>query len=91
VLDFFEQVWTAYRFDCLDKNLVYSSFSHDAENWWAAMEEYVQAMRASMNELGVYGDFEAMVKSLQAAHPNDRRPTKESVKQYIKDESELPG
>jgi hypothetical protein len=89
VLDFFEQVGTVYRLECLDKELAYSSLSHDAEHWWKALGGYVIDLRTKMRDKSVYDEFENMVTDLHAKHPNDPPVTSESLDEYLKGEMEL--
>jgi hypothetical protein len=89
VLDFFEQLATAYRLNCVDKELVYSSFSHDAENWWIALGPYVRGLRSDLKDDLIYCEFEAMVRAIHAAYPDEPRPDEQSVSDYLAGERAL--
>jgi hypothetical protein len=84
VLDFFEQVGTTYRTECIDKQLVYSSFSWDAIHWWAALEKYIKGMRIEYDDKTTYEDFEALALAMK-----DPLPSEVGLTQYLKDEVEL--
>lgn len=89
VLDFFEQVGILYEKACIDKDLVYSSFSHDAENWWYHLKDHVYKLRDKMRDKGVYDKYEKMVETIHKEHPDDPAITKEDGQEYLQSEMEL--
>jgi hypothetical protein len=90
VLDFFEQVGTAYRLGCIDKELVYSSLSYDAKNWWIILKKEVERVRVQLKDNKVYDEFEAMIESLRAVHPDDPIPNlRDAEENYLKEEIAL--
>jgi hypothetical protein len=89
ILDFFEQVGTVYRLDCVEKELCDSSFSHDAENWWAALEERVGTLRKDMKDDSVYNEYEAFVKALRAENPGRPLISPKALEDYLQGEIEL--
>lgn len=89
VLDFFEQVATVYDKECIDKDLVYSSLSHDAENWWFHLKAYVAKLRGEMRDEGVYDKFEKMVEDIHKNHPDHPAIGEEDGQKYLQGEIDL--
>jgi hypothetical protein len=87
ILDFFEQVGTVYAKDCIDRDLVYSSLSYDAEHWWFAVKDYVAKMREDFDDPKTYEWFEKMVDAIHKAHPDDPPVTQKETEKYMNDEA----
>jgi hypothetical protein len=84
VLDFFEQVGTTYRLECIEKELAYSSFSWDVTHWWTALESYIKGMQTELRDSSTYAEFETMAKGMK-----DPKPDTAEMEQYLKDEVSL--
>jgi hypothetical protein len=89
ILDFFEQLGTVYRLGCIDKERCDSSFSHDAEKWWAALADYVLNLRTGMRNPSAYNEYEAFVKTLNAEHPGRSTIGQKELEVYLQGEIEL--
>jgi uncharacterized short protein YbdD (DUF466 family) len=68
---------------------VYSSFSHDAENWWYHLKDYVYKLREDMRDRGVYDKYEKMVETIHKEHPDDPPITEDDGQRYLQWEMEL--
>jgi uncharacterized protein YdaU (DUF1376 family) len=87
VLDFFEDVGVTYKNDDLDKELAMSSFSYEANLWWASAEEFVHDDRIrSGNDPTVYDGFENLAKAMRRYDP---KVDSKAVKQFLEDEKSL--
>jgi hypothetical protein len=86
VLEFFEELGIAWNEDCIDKKLAHSSFSYDAQNWWALVKKpYVDKLRTDKGE-EFYCEYEKMLTSMRKHFPNDPEVTPEMAAVYLKTE-----
>ena len=85
MLDFFEDVGTAYRLGFLERKLADSSFSYQAAFWWEASKAYVEEERRRKGgDESLFEDFEALAKKMR------REPvTAEALRAFLSDESRL--
>ncbi len=87
VLNFFEDVGVTYENNDLDKELAESSFSYEANFWWAAAEAFIHDDRKrSGDDPTVYDNFESFAKAM---HRYDPKISNKALKQFLADEKGL--
>lgn len=94
ILNFFETVGLLVRKNYLDLHDVWSSFSYWMFNMYADFREYID--QEQKNDPTYYSDFSTLVERLRTVerkeHGNSDRPSKEDVRGFWKEESEIiPG
>jgi hypothetical protein len=87
VLNFFEDLGTAYRLGYVDKKLAVETFGFYACRWWEAAKPYVEHERRRHNEdKTLFADFEKLAEALRL--PNEVICDRE-LKSFLTDEASL--
>jgi hypothetical protein len=87
VLNFFEDMGSAYRMGYLDKKLADSSFSYHASRWWEAAKPYVEQERRRHGEdKTIFEDFQFVAEQMRL--PDEKIDANE-LRTFLEDESRL--
>ncbi len=87
VLNFFEDMGSAYRMGYLDKKLADSSFSYYACRWWEASKPYVEQERRRHGEdKTIFEDFQFVAEQMRL--PDEKIDANE-LRTFLEDESQL--
>ncbi len=96
VLGFFDSMGFYAQRGAIDMDTIWNEFSWDILHYWPALKDYVKQIRDKEGDSEYYEKFEwlydqILQKTASRRHQSIKQvePTKEQVKEFLKDEHEL--